>query len=90
MPALENVPLWWERDISHSSVERVIWPNTFHLAATMVEKFTLLINNLKINKEEIRRNYLKADCDSHENMLSRIQNQNADRFEAYEQEKSGN
>ena len=55
-PALENIALWHERDISHSSVERVILPDAFiltHYALTRLEK---LLNSLQVNKEQMRQN----------------------------------
>ena len=55
-PALENISLWHERDISHSSVERVILPDSFiltHYALTRLEK---LLKNLKINKDKMKQN----------------------------------
>ena len=89
VPALENVSLWWERDISHSSVERVIWPDTFHLTATVLEKMTQVIRTLRVNSKNIKRNHMMANCESHTNMLKRIDSTEDDRFEAYEKERAG-
>lgn len=54
--ALENIPLWHERDISHSSVERVIIPDSTILMDYMLFQFKKLIDTLVVNKENIRRN----------------------------------
>jgi adenylosuccinate lyase len=54
--ALENVALWHERDISHSSVERVIIPDSTMLAAYMLEKFTWIVENMRVNKKRMRAN----------------------------------
>jgi adenylosuccinate lyase len=54
--ALENVALWHERDISHSSVERVIGPDATGLADFMVRRAASLIDGLVVNAERMRQN----------------------------------
>ncbi|MBF2057723.1 MAG: adenylosuccinate lyase [Cyanobacterium sp. T60_A2020_053] len=54
--ALENVALWHERDISHSSVERVILPDTCILIHFMLKETTNLIQNLLVYPENMLRN----------------------------------
>ena len=54
--AFENIPLWHERDISHSSVERVIIPDSTMILAYMLEKFTWVMANLKVNKKAMMSN----------------------------------
>ena len=54
--AFENMPLWHERDISHSSVERVIIPDSTMILAYMLEKFTWVMANLKVNKKAMMDN----------------------------------
>lgn len=54
--SLENIVLWHERDISHSSVERVIFPDVFHLSLYMIRRMTGLLRNLQINKDQMKRN----------------------------------
>jgi adenylosuccinate lyase len=54
--AFENVALWHERDISHSSVERVILPDSTILADYLIEKTTNLIDQLMVYPERMRRN----------------------------------
>ncbi|MGD1048123.1 MAG: adenylosuccinate lyase [Candidatus Krumholzibacteriaceae bacterium] len=54
--ALEDVALWHERDISHSSVERVIIPDSTMLLAYMLEKFTWIMENVQVNKRAMREN----------------------------------
>jgi adenylosuccinate lyase len=56
MAALENVALWHERDISHSSVERVCMPDSCILAHFMLVETTQLIKNLLIYPENMQRN----------------------------------
>ena len=54
--ALENVALWHERDISHSSVERVICPDSTILLDYMLDKMTGLIDKLLVYPENMERN----------------------------------
>jgi adenylosuccinate lyase len=54
--ALENVALWHERDISHSSVERVIGPDATGIADFMVRRAASLVDGLVIDGERMRRN----------------------------------
>src|SRR6202171_6408500 len=54
--ALENVALWHERDISHSSVERVILPDSTILTDYLLEKTTQLVDKLMVYPERMRRN----------------------------------
>jgi len=54
--ALENVALWHERDISHSSVERVILPDACILTHFMLHEITNLVNNLLVYPENMARN----------------------------------
>jgi adenylosuccinate lyase len=54
--AFENVALWHERDISHSSVERVIFPDAFIVAHYATVKLSQVIKNLNVNKERMKKN----------------------------------
>lgn len=54
--AFENVALWHERDISHSSVERVILPDSTILIDYLLSKTTWLISGLRVNAQQMRRN----------------------------------
>ncbi len=56
MAAYENVALWHERDISHSSVERIIIPDSTMLAYYMLVKATDLIDNLVVFPENMKKN----------------------------------
>lgn len=55
-PALENIPLWHERDISHSSVERVITPDACIIMDFMLRRFTGLVQNLVVYPEKMKKN----------------------------------
>jgi adenylosuccinate lyase len=54
--ALENMPLWHERDISHSSVERVILPDSAILTHYMIVKFTDMLDKLAVYPDNMLRN----------------------------------
>lgn len=54
--ALENVSLWHERDISHSSSERVIFPDSTILIDYMIDQMCFVLKNLKVNESNIKRN----------------------------------
>jgi adenylosuccinate lyase len=54
--SMENIPLWHERDISHSSVERVIWPDAFHIAHYMLKKSIEVIEGMRVLEEGMARN----------------------------------
>jgi adenylosuccinate lyase len=54
--AIENVALWHERDISHSSVERVILPDSFIAIDHMLRRFTRIVRDMVVYPERMREN----------------------------------
>ncbi|GBF73639.1 putative adenylosuccinate lyase [Paenibacillus sp. 598K] len=58
--AYENVPLWHERDISHSSVERIILPDATMLLNYMLNRLGNIIKNLTVFPENMKRNMLST------------------------------
>ena len=60
MAALENVPLWHERDISHSSVERVIAPDATIALDFMLRRMTYILGELCVYPENMKRNLEKS------------------------------
>jgi len=54
--ALENAPLWHERDISHSSAERVILPDATGLACYMLRSMTRIVNGMEVYPERMLNN----------------------------------
>ena len=56
LAAFEDQALWHERDISHSSVERVILPDAFLATDFMAEELGYVLENLKVNESNMRRN----------------------------------
>jgi adenylosuccinate lyase len=53
---MENISLWHERDISHSSVERVILPDSTILADYLIEKVYWLVSGMRVNTLRMRQN----------------------------------
>ena len=53
---LGNVALWHERDISHSSTERIVLPDSSHLAHYMVRRLTRLVSGLEVRADRMRHN----------------------------------
>ncbi|GAA1383782.1 MULTISPECIES: adenylosuccinate lyase [Peribacillus] len=56
MTAYENVPLWHERDISHSSAERIILPDATIALNYMLNRFSNIVKNLTVYPENMKRN----------------------------------
>ena len=56
MAALENIALWHERDISHSSVERVILPDSFLALDHMLRRFTRIVLGMVVYPERMKEN----------------------------------
>jgi adenylosuccinate lyase len=56
LAALENVALWHERDISHSSAERVIVPDSFLALDHMLRRFTEIVRGMTVNTDRMRAN----------------------------------
>ena len=60
IPALENITLWHERDISHSSVERNIGPDTTITLDFAITRLTKVIKDLRVYPENMKRNMEKS------------------------------
>ncbi len=56
LAGIENIELWHERDISHSSVERVILPDSSTLAHYMIQRFRSVVERLDIRPDRMRQN----------------------------------
>lgn len=54
--ALENIPLWHERDISHSSAERIIFPDSLTLIDFMLNRFRGVVENLVVHEKNMLKN----------------------------------
>jgi len=60
MAALENIALWHERDISHSSVERVILPDSFIALDHMLRRFTRIVAGMVVYEDRMRENLARS------------------------------
>ncbi len=56
IPVLENISLWHERDISHSSVERLVFPDTLILLDFSLNRMSNVIENLVVNEKQMLEN----------------------------------
>jgi adenylosuccinate lyase len=56
LAAIEDIPLWHERDISHSSAERVTVPDSFLALDHMLARFTRIVKGMTVDEERMRRN----------------------------------
>ena len=88
--SLENMVLWNERDISNSSVERIILPDAFHLISFMTSELNSIISNLIINYEQINKNLTNAKNKSmSQKLLSHLVTKGIDRDTAYRKLQDG-
>jgi len=71
LTALENIPLWAERDISHSSAERIIFPDAAELLGYALSRFIKILSELQLNEANMKKNIL-AVKESQVAMLSLI------------------
>ncbi len=82
--ALENIPLWHERDISHSSVERVIFPDAFTLTDYMLSEAADIIANWTVHKEKMAQDvYLTKGLVFSQAVLLALTEKGLSREEAY-------
>ena len=82
--SLENMVLWNERDISNSSVERIMLPDVFHLISFMSIELNSILKHLVINYEQINVNLEDAKNQSvSQKYLSYLVNNGVDRDTAY-------
>ncbi len=82
--ALEDIPLWHERDISHSSVERIVLPDSTILIDYMLNRFKNVVDNLVINKDNMLKNtFLFGGCVYSQRVLLALCRKGLSREEAY-------
>lgn len=86
LSALENIPLWHERDISHSSVERVIFPDLFQLAHYATRRLSELLKNLYVDVDRMFQNtqQLGGVLYSSHLLLHLVEKHNMTREDAYQ------
>jgi len=83
--AMENIALWHERDISHSSVERVIFEDSFSLLETMIIKTNQLIKDLVVFKDQMQVHINQTYQTTYsQRLLHACIDHDLDRIESYE------
>jgi adenylosuccinate lyase len=84
LSAFENIPLWHERDISHSSVERVIGPDATILLDFMLARLTNILDGLVVHPERMQKNMVTlGDAIYSEHLLLALVRKGIARDEAY-------
>ena len=82
--ALENIALWHERDISHSSAERIILPDASLALDFMITRMNYILSGLKVYPENMKANMLKSlDTISSGSLLLSLVNKGLKREDAY-------
>ena len=61
VPAMENITLWHERDISHSSAERILLPDTFVHLSFALKRMNFVVQDMKVDVDRMRNNLWKTD-----------------------------
>jgi adenylosuccinate lyase len=85
IPAVENISLWHERDISHSSVERIILADSFILLDYMLNLMTKIVDGLEVNKEAIQNNlWLKKGLFASQRLMLMLIDKGLSRSQAYD------
>ena len=85
LAAMENIALWHERDISHSSVERVIGPDSTILADYMLRRLTSILRGLVVYPENMKRNLdLLQGLTFSQQVLTKLADLGLKRLDAYE------
>lgn len=83
--ALDNIPLWHERDISHSSAERIIFPEAFTFTDFILNEMIDLISHWKVNKERMASNvFLTHGLVFSQAVMLALNQKGLSREEAYE------
>ncbi len=84
IPGLENIALWHERDISHSSTERIMFPDAANLAHFMIERLDAILRGLKVYPQNMERNLsLYGGVVHSQRVLLALVNKGMSREEAY-------
>ncbi|MEK6714926.1 MAG: adenylosuccinate lyase [Candidatus Omnitrophota bacterium] len=85
MAGLENIALWHERDISHSSVERIILPDSSILLDYMLQKMTEVVEGLVVYPENMLKNLVKTGgLIFSQAVLTKLMQKGLKRMSAYE------
>lgn len=84
IPALENIPLWHERDLSNSSAERVLIPHSFILIDEILDTLHSVLKGLKVFPENMERNLrVSGGAIMAESLMLRLTDKGLSRLEAH-------
>ena len=84
LDSMENIALWHERDITNSSVERIIFPDAFHLAHYLTKKIHWVIENINIYPERMLENIKSSyGVYASQNLMNKLVQKGMNRGEAY-------
>jgi len=85
VPAFENINLWHERDLTNSSVERVIIPDTFHIVHYITKKMMWVLENLRVLPEKMMENINNSlGLYASQNLMNRLIEKGMSRKSAYD------
>ncbi len=85
IPAFENINLWHERDLTNSSVERVIIPDAFHIVHYITKKIIWVLENLRVYPERMMENINKSlGLYASQNLMNKLIEKGMNRKTAYD------
>ncbi|MEO0126893.1 MAG: adenylosuccinate lyase [candidate division WOR-3 bacterium] len=85
IPAFENINLWHERDLTNSSVERVIIPDAFHIVHYITKKMLWVLENLRVYPERMMENINNSlGLYASQNLMNRLIEKGMNRKTAYD------
>ncbi len=85
IPAFENINLWHERDLTNSSVERVIIPDAFHIVHYITKKICWVLENLRVYSERMMENIANSlGLYASQNLMNRLIEKGMARKSAYD------
>ncbi|MEO0122825.1 MAG: adenylosuccinate lyase [candidate division WOR-3 bacterium] len=85
IPAFENINLWHERDLTNSSVERVIIPDAFHIVHYITKKIIWVLENLRVYPERMMENINNSlGLYASQNLMNRLIEKGMNRKTAYD------
>ncbi len=85
IPAFENINLWHERDLTNSSVERVIIPDTFHIVHYITKKMAWVLEHLRVYPEKMKENLNNSlDLYASQSLMNKLIEKGMQRKSAYD------
>jgi len=87
--AMENTGLWLERDISHSSCERIIAPDATHITIYIIKRMSSIINDLVVYTDTMRQHVFQSDDWKSQGYMLELIQSGTGRTEAHQQAQAG-